>query len=413
MRRSWWTWWFVAAAACGFPRPADVPECRSSVDCTSAGAPACDTTAGVCVGCVDASACSADKPVCDLSMHACRACARHADCASHVCTDQGLCATEDTIAHADPAGSTASDCGTLSPCTLTRALALMPTRMYVLLAPGTYRNSSTITVAGKRVLIGDGDVRAVVTATSPGPIFAVDVSSDVTFDHLQLSGAKGGTPPATGDGVQCNATAGQGIRTVRFVDALATQNAGSGALLLACSIVAVRSTFSENGDSGIRTTDSAGTIDRCTFSGNTGYGINLDAGLYTVTNSFSFRNGTGIEIYPSQPGNVVAFNTVVDNMVGVSCVADVSSSGAFANNLLARNATSTGGSSSCTFPNSIIVSDVTTLHFVHPDAAPYDYHLGSGSVAIDRAASPAPDHDFDGDARPKGGASDVGADEAQ
>jgi hypothetical protein len=43
-----------------------------------------------------------------------------------------------------------------------------------------------------------------------------------------------------------------------------------------------------------------------------------------------------------------------------------------------------------------------------------DYHITAGSVAID-AADPitSTDHDYDGEARPKGAARDVGADEAQ
>ena len=52
------------------------------------------------------------------------------------------------------------------------------------------------------------------------------------------------------------------------------------------------------------------------------------------------------------------------------------------------------------------------LHFAHADAAPYDYHLGQGSIAIDAAAGPPIDHDYDGESRPKGNAADVGADEA-
>jgi hypothetical protein len=56
---------------------------------------------------------------------------------------------------------------------------------------------------------------------------------------------------------------------------------------------------------------------------------------------------------------------------------------------------------------------VSALHFVRPDASPFDYHITSGSVAIDHATSSNVNHDFDGDTRPKGAGRDTGVDEAQ
>ena len=85
----------------------------------------------------------------------------------------------------------------------------------------------------------------------------------------------------------------------------------------------------------------------------------------------------------------------------------------FPNSLIVRNTTNTSGDTSCTFSGSIITNDISQLHFMQPDTAPYDYHLGAGSVAIDAAVASTVDHDFDGDARPKGKGRDVGADEAQ
>ena len=61
------------------------------------------------------------------------------------------------------------------------------------------------------------------------------------------------------------------------------------------------------------------------------------------------------------------------------------------------------------------VSDETTitgLHFVSGDNVPYDYHLATGSVAIDQAVTAmAIDDDVDGDHRPQGSGKDQGADE--
>jgi hypothetical protein len=46
------------------------------------------------------------------------------------------------------------------------------------------------------------------------------------------------------------------------------------------------------------------------------------------------------------------------------------------------------------------------------NSAQQDFHLATGSPAIDFAQT-GPDHDFEGDARPKGAGYDIGADEAR
>lgn len=383
----------VGFAACGFPRPADVADCTS----------------------LDATSCPTDKPVCDMAGGVCRGCTSHSECESHVCTADGTCAEEASIAHADPAGSSAGDCSQLSPCTLTQALAVLPTRPYVLLGAGTYNNATTLAVGGKRFLVGDGSVRPVITNVAAGPIFSISVSSDVTFDNLQLFGAKNGSPsaPPYGYAVDCNDDISKGLRVVHLVGDLISQNASHGVLGQHCAVFATRSTFSDNGGSGVIITDGGGAFDRCTFSGNAQEGINLDGGLYSVTNSFIYRNMTGIEIYPSQPGNVVAFNTIVDNSTGFNCIGDGTSSGSFPDNIIARSTLDALVGTSCTFPSSIIMADAAALRFTHPDASPFDYHLTTGSLAIDHATSSMVDHDFDGDARPKGSGRDIGADEAE
>jgi hypothetical protein len=84
----------------------------------------------------------------------------------------------------------------------------------------------------------------------------------------------------------------------------------------------------------------------------------------------------------------------------------------FQNNLIVRNATTMSAVLiSATFPGSIIATDIAPIKFKSPDVQPYDYHLTAGSSAIDQAVSSTIDHDVDGEPRPKGAASDVGADE--
>ena len=54
---------------------------------------------------------------------------------------------------------------------------------------------------------------------------------------------------------------------------------------------------------------------------------------------------------------------------------------------------------------------MTNLNFAEPNTIPYDYHLRTGNIAIDMAATSTVMFDVDGEARPNGAARDIGADE--
>ena len=84
------------------------------------------------------------------------------------------------------------------------------------------------------------------------------------------------------------------------------------------------------------------------------------------------------------------------------------------NNIIARNGSANIAGSGCTATSSLTLgTDVTALMFKSPDSAPYDYHILHGSSAIDQATASTIDHDYDGDHRPMGSASDIGADEEE
>ena len=163
---------------------------------------------------------------------------------------------------------------------------------------------------------------------------------------------------------------------------------------------------------GLGIQDNSMTVDRCVFSGDQ-YGMTFDGGTLKATNSFFVRNTKdGVDISSQLNTIDFEFNTIVDNgQYGVIA----NSFDSLPNNIVARSGSLETNCNGCQLPGSIIIhaTDVSNLHFVSPDAQPYDYHLGAGSIAIDAAVAATLDHDYDGDTRPKGAARDLGADEAQ
>jgi len=366
------------------------------------------------VSCRDANDCPADMPVCDVGT--CRQCTENAECSSGACASDGTCVPESEIAFADPNGTPTADCTRLSPCTLKSAVALVPPRGVIELLPGAYISDSDLKLSGLRRVIGAAGTRPSVTRAAPGgPIFQVEVFSDVSFEHLEIFGATN-SPGNTDDGrgVSSPYTNNDlGSRTVRIDDDYIHDNAYAGIGTNKATVVATRSTFENNG-AGVFISDANATIDRCTASGNvTGY--NLDAGIFAVTNSFAVRNaGQAIEAYVEQPGTHIDFVTLADNGGGIHIQA-ASVAVRVANSIVARSGTTpvrVDGGGSVATTGSILTIDAAGLNFRSPDVAPFDYHITAGSVAIDAAdPSVTSNHDVDGGSRPMGAAMDVGADE--
>ena len=387
-------------------------SCTDDMQCPGFGQASNDTFCvnGACVECrAGMNDCPASAPVCDSN--ACRGCRAHSECASGVCAMDGTCATESDIAYVDPAGSTSSTCSRSMPCTLQVGIATG--RSYVLLAGGTYSHSGTITLSGTQSLIGGSATRPTVTNSAAGAIFYLYPPATISLEHLQVSGATSGGTTAPGDGVLGDTTH-VGQRELRLFDDVIAQNADDGVYCRACTVTALTTTFSNNSN-GLEVADTDATVDRCTAASNSKWGLSFDNGTIAVTNSFVYRNATGgIQIYTQAAATHFDFNTIVDNATGFSGSTGGGVTTMASNNIIARSSTAPTLCGQCTFPGSLVLgSDISSLHFKSPDSAPYDYHLGTGSVAIDGAISSTMDHDFDGDPRPLGNGRDVGADEAQ
>jgi hypothetical protein len=362
-------------------------------------------------GCVECRAgmndCPANAPICS-TVGACVTCELHTDCASGVCAG-GACANESQIAYVATNGSASSDCSRTSPCNgVARALAVMPSKQYVLIDVGTYTSTTAIELAGVRTLIGRGTTsRPVLTRSTDGPILATVSNAEVKLEHLEIFGARGAVEPNVGSGIRCSF----GASKFELVDTAVRMNQGDGYRSVSCSLVARRSLFEGNGEHGVSLIDSNGDFESCTVVSN-GLGMQLDNGVFHVVNTFVVRNpGYGISMYSVGNGNTVQFSTIADNggLGGFECNLQ-GGTGTFSNNIFVRN-TPEQTTGPCAFPSSISDTNAAPLKFVRPDSAPYDYHLLPGSSAVDLGSSSSVLTDFDGQTRPFGAGPDIGADE--
>jgi hypothetical protein len=272
-------------------------------------------------------------------------------------------------------------------------------------AAGAAHGTSTVVIDGKAITIL-AEPGAVIDRDGDGPILEVrSANADVRIFDATVSGA--------------TSASGAGI--------LVTANGGQPKLAL------TRVTVSNNQGDGIAASGGALTVTQSTIASNQGGGIAVSSGAtFVITNNFIYRNGDqdtgtygGVNLAVATAGsNVFEFNTVVDNRAstgatrGGGVICDIAGFAA-PNNVIARNAVGANTTVSnaqtlgvCTYPTSKVQNDHTGLAFVSAEAAPFDYRLLVGSVAIDQATTTSSivvDHD--GDLRPQGAQKDCGADE--
>lgn len=173
-------------------------------------------------------------------------------------------------------------------------------------------------------------------------------------------------------------------------------------------------------------------MDRSQVSFNLGGGVEVGTGgKFSITNSFIVGNQRTGGIYAPNPvvGSKLEYSTIVDNREsdvdieagGVTCdVAGI----VFSNNIIFRNIGGPAGTTqtfgACTYGTSYVAAGTgpgdTTLGFKVDTATEHDYHLTAGSPPIVKdveIAACTEQMDYDAEARPQGGACELGADEVQ
>jgi hypothetical protein len=388
----------------------------------------CDTISGACVVCTPskASACTGTTPVCS-AMDTCGPCTMHSQCASNVCLPDGSCSDGSNVAYVDGgAGSDGNTCTKDLPCkTLTKGVSAG--RAYVKVH-GTVVDQVTLNNKNVTLLADPG---AKLTPPSPGSLLTIQGTSNVSIFDLEVDGANAtGANPAV---YMLAGATGNFALTRAKVD-----NGGGDGILCSASggtLTVTQSTVSGNTGGGISASGGTLTVTQSTVSGNTGGGIKVDGAAFTITNNFIAGNGGSSASNTVGGANFVTistsphqfdFNTVTSNVgalnvnSGLNC-GTVTVQATFANNIIYGNLVSGTG-------KQVGAACVTSYSDIGPDAgagsgninadpmfvnaSQSDYHIKSTSPCKDAADPSATlNVDFDGDSRPQGTHSDMGADE--
>jgi hypothetical protein len=144
------------------------------------------------------------------------------------------------------------------------------------------------------------------------------------------------------------------------------------------------------------------------FSGSSG-GTTLG---HLLHNTIADNHGSGQGIYVSMYVSLVFTNTIIAGHHSVGINAASGSTVTLEATLWHDNGAATSGAGSISTGTINITGDPA---FVDPSA--WDYHLTANSAAIDKGVDVSAkllcSYDIDGDPRPQGDASDIGADEFQ
>lgn len=334
----------MVLAGCGFPRPPDIVQCTSASDCKSpdapfcvagscvaacqanddcaglAATPFCQTSSGKCVGCLDASVCSADKPVCDATAGVCRGCDRDDQCPSGVCVDsQGRCAMANEIVYVSEAASSDNAmCSAAAPCrTLTAAFVATTEQRYIIhIIGGTYRMTTGVAPSGGQLVIDGSDT---IIFNDHGVTFsAASPGQSITLSRVTVNASEGTAVSTSNDGAMLLYSVTLGATAVATGGSLSILN--STAQEVRCSSAGVLDI--EHSTTGLISSDSCGlTLLASRLNDEleaTGGKVIVENNLITSQN----EQQDGVLIRSSVSGSRFAFNTLV-NFSGIDDTADV------------------------------------------------------------------------------------------
>jgi hypothetical protein len=281
-----------------------------------------------------------------------------------------------------------------------------PQRFAIKLSPGTYQGAISIGDNQRMEIHGDN---ADLTRGEVGPILQARGSATLTVLGLRIHDAFG---VPEGIGVYCTEANGN-----------------------MPTVVLHRVTVDRNTFHGIEANRCELHVERSVIDNNPSGGIVVVGGKFELTNNLIIRNGGssnalgGVYLDTIEAaGNILDFNTIADNSAiqsipaaGVTCTGSLGTM-IFSNNIVFSNLKLPGQrdvQGVCVWRYSNIEGGAPGIGNL--DAAPLfarlgadpDFHITPESPCVD-AADPAAslDVDIDGDARPRGAARDMGADEA-
>ncbi len=449
----------AALAACGFPKPADVPECKTASDCTSpaapfcaagscvaacqanddctrlAGTPFCQTTSGTCVACLDASVCSADRPVCDATAGSCRGCVRDEECPGGICVEaDGTCVADSNVVFVDSlAGRDAGPCTRTAPClTLAFAISQVPAsedRIQIKILSGTFALTASVSLIRNLYLEGSDTI-----VTGPAAMFTLAQGASVTLSHVDLRPASGLVTSVDADKTlrlfDVQTTGGFDVKG-GSLDAGQTRFTNAGGITCNAGTLSVqRSVFD---DSQLTTMTCAVIVRRTRFNLTSDANkISIDSGVLTFENNLMVQSdgiADTMTVIGVAPGSTLSFNTFVNTAVLASdgVALQCSPSLKVSSNIFAYN--SMHPLTSCDAARYSLLDSVALPQFTtgvgakqgdrgtfFVDLAGKDFHLSASSPARG-AAEPGlgVSDDFDGNPRPAptGSVPDMGAFEAR
>ncbi len=417
------------------------PVCVENSGCNAAGKPICDSAQRVCRACVKGSPsaecaafagrgvcaasgdcvecesnqdCAAAGKTCRASTLTCVPCQANAECASGACRADHVCAAQADLLYVDNKSGTCTGthAGTLAEpfCQVAPAL-LAPGSTILVAGSNTDYDAIAVTTALDKAIVGPGRTATPVARFAQAMKSGVSLISTTGIAKLSLAGVViiGSSGGLDAPGVAC------------------TQPPGTTA-----SLTVARSLIRKSGLHAVDSNACALTLDANEITLNTGGGVKVNGGSYTITNNIIAGNGNittgavpGFAVDITATGTF-AYNTVAKNLVssGIGGVDCSTATHPLSASIVTQNTAGSQFSGACTFTNVVAGTTETATGptkldpaFVSASNFRLDMTPGAAKTAneaccVDQLTSGSSDHDVDSAARPIRTKWDIGAFEA-